>query len=1073
MATVEGTNGGSTNAGGKGGTLEARGTTPDGKSFVIPQTYDVVEAILDPAHKKTWLDAPVLVFLVGQVLLGLGTLLGVLHIPKLFFLFLTVFWRLAYNVGLGWILRKQSEERAFVRWARKLGLGLSDEEMDKRAAESKSRDGAFGQVNSWRWTFLKALKREIQAKSGPEYSEANTPLEFKAWVLFRSFVDIVLVSDVAAFFIVAFLYARLPVTPEVASLPPSLSNNLRYLANGMLHFGLTDVSRIVAGLFISFFSLWVKADAHRVVTDYAWYWGDFFFLKSASLTFDGAFDVWFHPMYSLGYAHYYAATLIAQSYTVLFVSLFAHACQFAFLYLVENPHIEKIYGSSSDDAASPSGSSGSRSTAQPHELKVFFRNDMVVLDGFDWMRSSDLSSVLVMAQSVAFSLWFGKELSVAWLVCQAIVWRTLFTWGTAFVLHFQSKTRFWNKHFLKNGEGIKEGFDNWKRIYNLTMVMTYVSFGLLAFRIYEFPGVWLRDWKNWTEGDTLLRHMVGIMLVCLHIWTSFSIYEVLGDYGWFYGDFFLPPPSSGVKYTGIYRFLNNPEKVMGQASLWGITLICGSWTLFAVSIFGHVSSYLFLEYVEAPHMRRVYGSSVRELGGIERVLLKEVRETLSNPVVAPLVESVSKAGQAVDVKVIGRRVEDLGKEVMERLSVEVLEKVEDEVLKSSTVPETWKEGIRRRRARKVRHGDRSNTSRHTRSPSDSARSDDGTWEISSGLHNSNHESRRSSTEGDTTPVMSEDDEPRSQDEKSLSGSSARSIKPIPSLTDIFSTISGSQQPIPIPIPEIGAKVTYPANFERLKSAYAVSLLANDANKPSQVVFGEHLRLCITVPSETLGAKDWIGLYRVGDNPQTLRTTVRSAAKWVYISTGRGVGDDVDEDYEEVQLSRLRSGEGATRRTVTLDEGGEVEVLDVEVELRGDRLPWLLGCWEARLHHDGGYGCLAISKPFDVVTDKLDESVYANEQDLSNAILPVTRRCLDVGDNLTVDTDIAVFMAWPMGGAPRLGPRQKQREEMSRRIVYAIQYITGLEFSWRVVGIAGSVRELSKKILEARKTLISN
>lgn len=95
------------------------------------------------------------------------------------FLAYFAFWRGAYDVGLGWVLRRQSERRWIVRLLRSWGW------LDTRGQ---------GEGAKWaRW-----WKRELEAKLGSEgYRWEDTPEEFNAWLMFRQLVDVILLKWVA------------------------------------------------------------------------------------------------------------------------------------------------------------------------------------------------------------------------------------------------------------------------------------------------------------------------------------------------------------------------------------------------------------------------------------------------------------------------------------------------------------------------------------------------------------------------------------------------------------------------------------------------------------------------------------------------------------------------------------------------------------------------------------------------------------------------------------------------------------------------------------------------------------
>src|SRR2546423_353609 len=148
------------------------------------------------------------------------------------------------------------------------------------------------------------------------------------------------------------------------------------------------------------------------------------------------------------------------------------------------------------------------------------------------------------------------------------------------------------------------------------MSLCYASFVAAAWKMYSIPA-------DWSYGWTLLKHVIGLGLIALQIWVSISIYDSLGEFGWFFGDFFFDQ-SPRLTYGGIYRFLNNPERVLGLAGVWGLALITSSRAMFCLALLSHTLSLGFIQFVERPHMQKLYGRHLRQDAGLVRSLRRSL-----------------------------------------------------------------------------------------------------------------------------------------------------------------------------------------------------------------------------------------------------------------------------------------------------------------------------------------------------------------------------------------------------------------------------------------------------------------
>lgn len=551
----------------------------------------MVTQLLSPSESKNLSDIFVLVILLLHILLW-WLLPSSIRAYVIGFIFIC--WRAGYNLGIGYLLHMQSHHRMLTRWAR----------ISKIFVDPETGKNPYPRLYAF-------LKREMETKIVKDYDFKKAPLEYNTWLLFRRVVDLILMCDFVSYMLFAFACAHQPHDEPI----------------------FYTIARWTIGPALFFFNLWVKLDAHRVVKDFAWYWGDFFFLIDQELTFDGVFEMAPHPMYSIGYAGYYGIAMMAGSLYVLYISIVAHAAQFAFLTIVESPHIERTYNSPPPRTQInevPRTASGQRppntrkqttdTWPTPGANQPPATHNLVGLQNIDLYRTVD-SSVILIELLVMMLTFFTPTtaLTQAFFVIIAAIARVWYNVGLGYMLNRQSTKKKWTRHFLKYGESTWEAWRQWKGHYHMSMILCYSTFAAAAFKVHRLP-------EDWNSGLGALRLVIGLSLIALQIWVAFSIYDQLGEFGWFYGDFFFDQ-NPKLTYGGIYRFLNNPERFLGVAGLWGVALITMNKYIIGLAFLSQVLSLAFIHFVERPHMQKLYGRNLRQDAG----LVRSLRRSLPSP----------------------------------------------------------------------------------------------------------------------------------------------------------------------------------------------------------------------------------------------------------------------------------------------------------------------------------------------------------------------------------------------------------------------------------------------------------
>lgn len=552
-----------------------KGITFSGETFIVPETHDMVKTLFDPTIKKSNFELIILGLLFSNLLVFL---IPNNNLRISIFIGFYIFWRLSYNFGIGWLLQHQSNDHLLVQWAIKYKL--------------------FDKNNK---NFLaKLVQSEIKSQRGDAYDINSYPIEFNTWLIFRKFVDLILMLDFTTF--ICVVYAC------------SINNDYQFIKNQP---SWLTMSRIVGGSILILFNYWVKVNAHNTIKDYAWYWGDFFFrqINNEELIFDGVFEMFPHPMYSVGYVGYYGFALISKSYIVLLTAIFGHFLQMIFLHYIENPHIDKIYGPSKNEI-------NLIKILKLKDLKNFDNlKPLVGLYNFNWMRASDVINLVLSLTYGLIIPVFAKSLKLLFVLTVAT--KLFESLSINILLILQSQFKFFTKWSLSNDIPIEKSLNNWAVLYNSLINLTYSSlFGLNLGYFLQGTG------SSLVTDYFYLRLFLGLCLIYTQSWINLSIIDLIGYFGWFYGDFFIPKSQSSIKnltQAGVYRYLNNPEQIFGVCGVMGVFLIHPTVENLTCCILWMVNNFVRINFIEKIHMIRIYGEKeVNRDSGVTKTVKKHL-----------------------------------------------------------------------------------------------------------------------------------------------------------------------------------------------------------------------------------------------------------------------------------------------------------------------------------------------------------------------------------------------------------------------------------------------------------------
>jgi len=211
-------------------------------------------------------------------------------------------------------------------------------------------------------------------------------------------------------------------------------------------------------------------------------------------------------------------------------------------------------------------------------------------------------------------------------------------------------------------------------------------------------------------------------------------------------------------------------------------------------------------------------------------------------------------------------------------------------------------------------------------------------------------------------------------------------------------------------------------------------------------------------------KDWIGLYRVGANKSREVTKISSMGMWLPVYDEEWDGD------VPLGLTRVPSPHrDADMGTVTF---------------KANTLPWLVGRYEVRYHHDGKYNVMSMEGPFEIYVDKPPEF---NLVSVRKSLMRIVPLCLDSDPSLIplsckIEKKTASHDSVDPALVPDTAPDETDddehrnddfsfwSEQQAKRISTAIKQIFDVEYAPEVIVADANLMALAKRILVSKEIL---